>query len=93
MKNNLKIEGVEAVENLCKVAERLGYRGWLQKLPLRNGAFATSLLNMLEDNPGLIEVMYQWIEKNYVIVLDTEDSLVNENYSSSSANTAKHEEY
>ncbi len=56
--------GPGAVEDLCFLAEKLGYQGWIQKLPLRNGAHATSLLNLLGSNPDLTKLMFDWILKN-----------------------------
>lgn len=73
MNEKLHIKGAAAVEDLCKISEELGYKGWFQKLTLRNGASVTSLLNLLERNPDLVKTIYSWIEKNYVIVLNTED--------------------
>jgi|LakMenEpi03Aug12_release.lakeMendotaPanAssembly.Ray.scaffolds.fasta_scaffold3218419_1 hypothetical protein len=70
---SLRTRGVGAIEDLCELAERLGYRGWFQKLTLKNGASVTSLLNLLENNPELVQTMYDWIHKNYKINLEEKD--------------------
>jgi hypothetical protein len=75
MNEKLHIKGAAAVEDLCKISEELGYRGWFQKLTLRNGASVTSLLNLLEGNPDLVKVIYSWIEKKHLVTLDYEEGV------------------
>ena len=70
MNKKLHIKGAAAVEDLCQLSEELGYKGWFQKLTLRNGASVTSLLNLLEKNPDLIKTIYNWLEKKYLISID-----------------------
>ena len=53
------------VQNLCALSEELGYRGSYQQLMLPNGSAVSSLLNFLEDNPGCMDAMMNWIQDNY----------------------------
>jgi len=55
-------EGARAVEDMAELAERLDYRG--KQLMLPNRAHLTSITTMMEDNPGLVEAMYDWIADN-----------------------------
>jgi hypothetical protein len=57
----LSTEGTRAVEDLAKMANALGYRSRFSHLQLNNGCFVSDILNMLEDNPGMVEAMYQFI--------------------------------
>lgn len=59
---DLQTEGTRAIEDMAELAERLGYVG--QQLTLPNRAHLTSITNMMEDNPGLVEAMYAWIADN-----------------------------
>lgn len=69
---NIKIKGVAAIEDLCRIAEALGHKGLVQKITLKNGASVTSLLDLLEKNPELVKDILVWIEKNYSVQLETE---------------------
>jgi len=53
------------IETLCSLSEDLGYRGSFQQLILNNGSAVSSLINFLEDNPGCIDAMFEWINDNY----------------------------
>ena len=52
-------------DDLCKLAEMLGYRtkGWGQ-LQCNNGAFVSSLLDFFNDNPGAIEAVHNFVLEN-----------------------------
>lgn len=53
-------------EDLCKLAEMLGYkRGWGDQLQCRNGAFVSSLLDFFDDNPGAMEALVEWVMDNH----------------------------
>lgn len=76
---NYMFESERGVKNLCKIAEDIGYRDPFRQLIYDNGACAGSLLYMLSDNPGLQQVMVEWIEDNmnddwadYLVVEDDE---------------------
>lgn len=59
-------------DDLCKIAEILGYRRRTGgQLTCRNGAQVTSLIDFLNDNPGLIEAMMNWTFDN--VLLDDDD--------------------
>ena len=59
-------------DDLCKIAEILGYRRRTGgQLTCKNGAQVSSLLDFLDDNPGLIEAMMNWTFDN--AVLDDDD--------------------
>jgi len=62
---NLRSEGVRGFQDLCKLAEELGYDGFPQQLQNNNGTFVSSLINFLEDNPGVIQTIYDWVEENF----------------------------
>lgn len=62
----LRTKGVGAVEDLCELSEQLGYKGFIQKLTLKNGASVTSLLNLLEKNPELVQLIYDWLENKHL---------------------------
>lgn len=53
-------------QDLCKLAEDLGYRcssyGQLQN---NNGSFATSFIDMIDDNPGLAVAITDWLAENH----------------------------
>lgn len=53
-------------DDLCKLAEMLGYRpepGFGQ-LQCKNGAFVSSLLEFFNDNPGAIEAVHNFVLEN-----------------------------
>lgn len=51
-------------EDLCKLAEMLGYRSEPYQLQCNNGAYVSSLLHFLDDNPGALEAIQNWILEN-----------------------------
>lgn len=58
--------------DLCKIAEILGYRRQTGgQLACKNGAQVSSLLDFIDDNPGLIEAMMNWTFDN--VLLDDDD--------------------
>ena len=72
---DLRTEGSGAIEDLCEISEHLGYRGSFQQLICNNGSAVSSLLNFLEDNPGCVEAIHDWISYNYSDELsEVEDS-------------------
>lgn len=68
----LRTEGEEAVENLCAVCEAL-HKPVFKQLINRNGSCVSALTEFLADNPGAVEVLFDWIEENYTDELDDED--------------------
>lgn len=52
-------------DDLCKLAEMLGYkRGRGDQLQCNNGAFVSSLLDFFDDNPGAIEAVHSFVMEN-----------------------------
>lgn len=72
--DGLRIEGSRGFEDLCKLAEMLGYRreryGQLQN---RNGSFVSSLMDFFEDNPGCIEAIHEWVRTQYAADIEAND--------------------
>lgn len=76
--SKFRTEGSRGIDDLCYVSELLGYRGSFPQLICNNGAAVSSLLNFLEDNPGCIEAMYDWMQDNYPDGPDQDDEGDNE---------------
>ncbi len=77
--NSFKVEGARGFEDLCKMAELMGYKDTgrfaINQLQLRNGAFVSSLIRFFEDNPGLIETIHEWVRQNYQDDLADNDTM------------------
>jgi hypothetical protein len=67
-------------DDLCKMAEDLGYKRPWGQLQCNNGAFVSSLLDFLDDNPGAMEAIQEWALKNCDLdeTDDEEDECENE---------------
>lgn len=52
----------ERSEDMCEFAEKLGYRGVADQLQCDNGAYVSSFLAFLDDNPGACLAIYEWWE-------------------------------
>jgi hypothetical protein len=53
-------------QDLCKLAEQLGYKEVdVPQLFNPNGSCITSLINLLEDNPGATRAMIDWLADNH----------------------------
>jgi hypothetical protein len=61
---DLRTEGSRGVEELARFARELGYDTAPQQLILSNGCSASGILNMLEDNPGMIRAIYEFALDN-----------------------------
>lgn len=72
----LRSEGERGLEDLCMLARKLGYRGVGDQLALGNGAYVSDLLQMLEDNPAMIEAIYEHVltEEDTYGLVDEDDS-------------------
>ena len=66
-------EGEEGVKNLARLAKGLGYEDPLN-FGLFDGACYGDLICLLEDNPGLIEAMLEWLEENFEEELESEEA-------------------
>lgn len=51
-------------EDLCKLAELIGYGDKWGQLQCNNGAFVSSLLAFFDDNPGAMEAVQTFIIEN-----------------------------
>lgn len=53
-------------EDLCLIAELLGYKYGLHspQMSCENGSNISSLLNLIDDNPDLVEVIQNWVAEN-----------------------------
>jgi hypothetical protein len=63
--DEFRTEGSRAISDLCRMAEILGYRTRPEQLQCENGAFVSSLLAFFEDNPGVVEAIYDWTREEY----------------------------
>ncbi len=57
-------EGRRGVSNLCTTVAAMGYKDETYYGQLSEKAYLGDLLMFLEDNPGAIESMYNWIQDN-----------------------------
>ena len=53
-----------SVEDLARLAKDLGYDTEPCQLILNNGCSVSGILNMFEDNPGMIQNVYEFVEDN-----------------------------
>ena len=71
---NLPTEGERGVRGLCKLAKELGYKDHLYRMQLSADECVGDLLEMLEDNPGMIEAIHTYVLDNQNIYdLDDDD--------------------
>jgi len=56
-----RLEGRKGVEALCQLASALGYKDPTYFGQLTSKATVGDLLCMLEDNPGMVEAMVEWV--------------------------------
>ena len=56
-------EGRRGVERLCQLAGDLGYRDPHHSLQLTRTACVGNLIMFLEDNPGAIEAIVNWVRE------------------------------
>lgn len=65
---DLATEGTRGIVDLCKLSEKLGYKSESYLTYGRSNLL--SLVNFLEDNPGAIEAIYNWVDSEYNEQLD-----------------------
>lgn len=58
-----RTEGPKGVENLAKLVHFMGYSDFQHYGQLRGGACLGDILEFLEDNPGAIEALQNWIRE------------------------------
>ena len=56
-----RLEGRRGVEAMCQLAAVLGYKDPMYFGQLTSKATVGDLLCMMEDNPGLVEAMVDWV--------------------------------
>lgn len=61
---SLNTEGNRGLQNLCKVACAIGYTDPTRQLINNDGSCVGDLLCFLEDNPGAIDALLEWITEN-----------------------------
>lgn len=71
----LRTSGSGAIDDLCEIAEHLGYRDSFRQLLCNNGAAVSSFLDFLTDNPGCVEAIHDWILDNYEEELEEPDDV------------------
>lgn len=53
-------EGSRGVQNLCKLVRGLGYRDSMHRMQYGDACLG-DLVEFLEDNPGCIEAIFEWV--------------------------------
>ena len=64
--NLYRNEGRQGVINTCKIVRALGYKDPNYSMQLDRGAYLSDLLLFLEDNPGALEAIGDWIRDQNV---------------------------
>ena len=73
------MEGRRGVEHLCQIAGALGYKDPMRFGQLTHKATVGDLLEMLQDNSGMIEAMVEWIQsRNFSEFREPLEELVGE---------------
>ena len=73
---DLRTTGRRGVEDLAKLAEALNYGQGFGQMQLNNSCYVSSLTDMLEDNPGMIEAIYNFVidnERHYDAIVEEEE--------------------
>lgn len=68
----LRFEGSEGVKNLARLSSALGYKDHNYYGQFESGVAYGDIFAFLEDNPGAIEVLFDWIITNTTLC-DNED--------------------
>jgi hypothetical protein len=61
----LRVEGERGFMNLCKLARALGYKDEFHQLMNSDGSCVGDLIRFLEDNPGAIDAIKEWVLREY----------------------------
>lgn len=59
-------EGSRGVSNLCKIVAAMGYKDPFYQGALSGGGKTGDLMVFLEDNPGAIDALIEWIDARNV---------------------------
>lgn len=57
---------LRSFQDLCKLVETIGYRSTLGQYN-NNGSNIGALADFIDDNPGVLEVIQQWILENHAV--------------------------
>ena len=63
---------VRNAADLALLARKLGYKSQFGQLQFTNGAFASDLFEFLDDNPGVMEAIVDWVLDNFPLVEELE---------------------
>ena len=61
--SNYRTEGETGVKNLCKMARLLGYKDNTHFGRFQGGCYG-DLINFLEDNPGAVNAIFEFVLEN-----------------------------
>lgn len=73
----LPTEGKSGLEALCGLSRHLGYKDPFHQLMNADGSAVGDLICFLEDNPGAIKSIYNWIDKEFA---DKLNPVIDEEY-------------
>ena len=59
---NLRTEGNRGFQDLCVLARSVNGPAYFQQLINNNGTSVSDLIEFLENNPGAIQAIYDWVE-------------------------------
>lgn len=71
-KTYFRSEGEEGIKNLARLCSGLGYTDEMHFGLFEGGCCYGDLINFLENNPGAVEAMLEWIEENYESELESD---------------------
>jgi hypothetical protein len=69
----LRFEGSEGVKNLARLSSALGYKDINYYGQFEPGVAYGDIFAFLEDNPGAIEVLFDWIITSTTLCDDDDD--------------------
>jgi hypothetical protein len=67
------LEGSTGVKNLCRMVRALGYQDFQSFGAFAHDGAYGDLFTFLEDNPGAIQAMFDWVDDNFKGHCSTED--------------------
>ena len=73
----LSSEGNRGFMDLCRLARGLGYKDELRQMINSDGSCCGDLHCFLQDNPGAIQAIYNWIDENYEDDIEDEPDICN----------------
>jgi len=61
----LPTEGTRGFHALCGLARHLGYKDPMYSMQNSDGSTISDLMLFLQDNPGAIQAVFEWVNKNH----------------------------